>query len=117
MSTTTAGLAAIELRKLADSLDKNPESVITKPWVFFPSYDKEGFVNAVRLMPRPLKKSVDKHGDERYRKLMVDYASPALDIHATVPQSLMCELIEPAKPAVFRCDPILSDFEVDEVTA
>jgi hypothetical protein len=115
MSTVSAGKVAAELRKLADALDTNPEAVVTKPWINFYGYDKATFAAVVKLLPRPLAKKVDG-GDESYRRIRVEYKSEAIDIDASVPQHLTCELVEPAKAAVYRCDPLLSLEEIDEVT-
>jgi hypothetical protein len=115
MSTISAGKAAIELRKLADALDSNPEAIIEKPYVAFHSFDKASFVSVAKLLPRPLKKILDG-GDEKWRRLRLEYSNEAIDFNASVQQSLTCELLEPAKPAVYRCDPILSLEEEEEVT-
>jgi hypothetical protein len=114
MSTVTAGKAAAELRKLADALDTNPDIEITKPWVNFHGYDKATFAAVVKLLPRPLAKKEDG-GDESYRRIRVEYRSEAIEIDASVPKYLTCELVEPAKPAVYRCDPLLSLEEIDKV--
>jgi hypothetical protein len=114
MSTISAGKVAAELRKLADALDTNPGIEITKPWVNFYGYDKATFAAVVKLLPRPLAKKVDD-GDVSYRRIRVEYKSEAIDVDASVPQHLTCELVEPAKPAVYRCDPLLSLEEIDEV--
>jgi hypothetical protein len=116
MSTITAGQVAIELRKLADSLDASPESIVRKPWVFFTCATRDEFVSTVKLLPRPCKKSEDKHGDEIWRKIHIEHDTEALDVRVSVLKSLTCELVEPAKPAVYRCVPILSLEEESEVT-
>lgn len=116
MSTTTAGKVAIELRKLADLLDSHPDVEVTKPWLNFYGYDKGTFASIVKLLPRPLAKSVDTYTDEKLRRIRVAYKTDAIEIDASVPQHLTCELVEPAKPAVYRCDPILSLEEIDEVS-
>lgn len=114
MSTISAGKVAIELRKLADLLDAHPDTEVTKPWLDFYGYDKATFAAVAKMLPRPLAEEVDD-GDERYRRLRVMYKSDAIEIDASVPQHLTCELVEPAKPAVYRCDPILSLEEIEEV--
>lgn len=112
----TAGAVAAELRKLADALDVQPDAEIIKPFVHFYGISKEPFLSLARLLPRPLNKAVEV-GDEKYRRIHVQYDSPAMWIDASVPQSLTCELIEPAKPAIYRCDPILSKEEDEQVMA
>ncbi len=45
---------ASELRKLANSLDREPETLITQPLVFFNTgARKSEFLNLARLFPRP----------------------------------------------------------------
>lgn len=105
-----AGLVAIELRRLADALDAQPDAEIIKPMVTFFGYDKASFLSTVRLMPRPLTKRVTEVGST-WARLRVDHENRSIDITASVPQSLTCELVEPAKPAVYRCDSILSEEE------
>jgi hypothetical protein len=115
MRTIAAGKVAAELRKLADALDSHPDAEVTKPWINFYGDDKASFASIVKILPRPLAKKIDP-GDDKYRRIRVAYKSDALDIDASVPQYLTCELVEPAKPAVYRCDPLLSLDEIDEVS-
>jgi hypothetical protein len=107
---TTAGHVAIELRKLADSLDAQPDAEIIKPLIHFYGEAKEPFLSTAKLLPRPLKKRIEG-GDEKYRRIHVEYDSSAMWIDLSVRQTLTCEILEPAKPAVYRCAPILSDEE------
>ena len=114
MATTTAGLAAIELRKLADALDKEPNAEIKRPCVFFSHWDeKDDFLRLISLLPRPLRKSVS---DGDFPRLKIEYESAGIDIDATILQNSMCELVEPAKPAVYRCAPLLSLEEESALT-
>lgn len=108
---TTAGMLAIELRKLADALDAQPDAKITKPTVYFYCDAKDEFLAVARLLPRPLAKRVTDADDHKWARVRIEYQSPALDVDASIPQSLTCELLEPAKPAVYRCAPILSEEE------
>lgn len=110
-----ASEVAAELRKFADSLDRNPDAEIAVPAIYSHHWykdSKQAFMNLARLMPRPLVKSLS-YGDKPDRVLT--YESPALRIVASIPQSLTCELIAPATPAVYRCDPILSESEDAEL--
>ena len=100
---------AIQLRKFADSLDTNPDAVIVSPRLSFYHFAhqeniKEMFFNLAKLLPRPLAKSNSYDQSE----ITLSYETPALQIYASVPKSATCELVEPAKPAVYRCEPILS---------
>ncbi len=110
----TAHEVAIELRKLADSLDREPDAEVPQAWVSFYAYEKKQFLNAARLNLRPAVKKIQDEG-RNYARLQVKYESLAMDCTASVPQSLTCTLVEPAKPAVYRCDPILSADEELEV--
>lgn len=114
-----AGSVAIELRRLADALDKQPDAEIIKPMVTFYGYEKSSFIATVKLLPRPLKKRISEPGDSKWARVRVGYVGDAIDIDASVPQSLTCELVQPAKAAVYRCDPIFSEEEdaALEVTA
>lgn len=103
---------AMELRNLADSLDRQPEAEIKRPSIAFYSWgtpDKEAFSSICRLMPRPLTKKI------AYDNVHVAYETEAILTYATIPQKDVCELVEPAKPAAFRCTPILSEEEDAEL--
>ena len=96
---------ASELRKLADSLDREPEAEITEPTIVASHYgakEKTPFMNLARLLPRPYEK--------KWKETEVElrYDSKTLTFIACIQRSIVCELIEPAKPAVYRCDPLLS---------
>lgn len=108
---TTAGQVAIELRKLADALDAKPEEKVIRPYVLFSATTKDEFLNTARLLPHPLKKREDNHGDSKYHKIYVEHINPSVDISVSVYKSLTCELIAPARPAVYRCVPIFSAAE------
>ena len=102
---------ATELRKLADALDRNPEAEIVRPFMNFPhtyvSKAKEKFLALVAILPRPIKKGDGYCADI----LELSYESADLLINAYIDKSLTCELVESAKPAVYRCIPILSGGE------
>lgn len=101
---------ASELRKLADALDKSPETLVVAPYVsMYNSYSKEAFLNFARIMPRPIKKEVG--GSDRYPDLVLVHENENIRISSRIAQSDMCELVEPAKPAVYRCTSILSPEE------
>jgi hypothetical protein len=106
---------ATELRKFADSLDKTPDAEIVRPRVFFAhtyvSNPKDRFLALASLLPRPLKKG------DGYTKDVLDltHETPNITIKAYIDKSETCELVEPAKPAVYRCVPILSLDEEDSL--
>jgi hypothetical protein len=100
-----------ELRRLADSLDQNPEAEITQPLVSFYHYsadEKQKFLNVVRLMPHPLVKETT--GED----MRVGYKTPAIWIYAKIPRNAVCGIVEPARPVVYRCEPILGEVELEE---
>jgi len=105
---TTAGNAAIELRRLAAALDAQPDAEIEQPYVSFYCEAKAPFLALVHLLPRPLKKSERDTNVARWARIMLSYENTGIRVNASVPKSLTYELVEPAKPAVYRCDPILS---------
>lgn len=115
MSTVAAGKVAAELRKLADALDANPEAIVEQPYVSFYCDSKNAFASTVKLLPRPLTKRITDKDDPAWARIRVEYKSDAIDVDASVSQHLTCALVEPAKPAVYRCDPLLSLDEIEEV--
>jgi hypothetical protein len=102
---------ATELRKMADGLDAQPEANLPQPTVYWYCDTKPEFIASVPFIPRPLNKREDKDGPESMRRIRLDYNVPSIRITTSVYKSLTCELVEPAKPAVYRCDPILSALE------
>jgi hypothetical protein len=101
---------AVEFRKLADSLDKNPEAEVNRPFVSFSYYDeKERFLATARLIPRPIQKS------NEYEELAMTYRSDNILVRASIPQSNACKLVTPAIPAVYECDSILSPSDEEEM--
>ena len=105
-----ASEVAAELRRVAGALEQEPEAELTRPSLVFFSWDqKEQFLNAVRLLPRPLA----KESDGSYFK--VKHEAPGLRFEASIRQEKVCTLVEPAKPAVYKCEPLLSPEEEDQI--
>lgn len=104
---------AAALRTFADRLDLTPDAIVSRPFVSFSrdygKDDKEKFLNVAKALPRPFTK--EWSGNE----LQVIHDNPAAYIYARIDRSDVCELVEPAKPAVYRCDPILSEEEDAEL--
>jgi hypothetical protein len=98
---------AIELSKLADALNQEPDAELPRTYVSFYCETKAQFIGSVQSIPRPLVKSEDRD-DDPWKRIRVAHETPALHINASVLKSLTCELVTPARPAVYRCDPILS---------
>ena len=102
---------AADLYKLADSLRQHPNLDIKRPWISFYCDTKQEFLNGATVLPRPFNKSVSEEGSERWARIRLRHVTDAIDVDLSVLKSLTCELVEPAKPAVYRCDPILSALE------
>ena len=99
---------ALELKKFAAALEAM-DSELDIPYIFLHSThtNKESFLAFARSMPRPITKEV-LSPEKEYAELRMRYKSDAITIWSSIKRSLTCELIEPAKPAVYRCEPILS---------
>jgi hypothetical protein len=103
-----ASEVANELRKLADGLDALGNAPVTEPWVSFyhTSFDtKEMFLDVARALPRPYSKEYEEGPNE---DLVIKYKNPAIVIKASIRRANVCRVIEPAKPAVYDCDALLS---------
>jgi hypothetical protein len=101
------------LRTIAENLEREPEAECGYIFVSSRADDKDIFLNLVRLMPRPFSKEYTDTDLEIEHNFM---ASPARHDYAvryymSIKRAKVCELIEPAKPAVYRCEPILSEAE------
>ena len=112
MDIITAGQVATELRKIADALDKQPETPVVRGLLYFCcSYKgdagKKAFISLAKLLPHPLAKQPDN--DNYWLKGVND----ALTTDLYISRSQICTLIEPAKPAVYDCPSILSQEEED----
>lgn len=107
---------AAEFRKFAALLDRTPDAITPRAFCLFAADTKEEFLGIGRALLRPLKKEVAGE-NSAHPTICLTYISPAAQFYTRVAQSLTCELIEPAKPAIYRCDPILSDNEFAEVEA
>jgi len=108
----TAGQVAIELRRLADALDKEPDAPTARASIFFPCYylgaeSKNIFLHLAHILPRPLTKEITEAD-----VISLIYESSALRINAYIDRNKVCTLKEPAKSAVWECEPLLS--EADE---
>ena len=116
-----ASEVAMELRRVADALDAKPETNLVQPMLSFycNSYGegdkgKAIFLATARLLPRPLNKEFDgnsyeiEHGKD---------GKSAVWVRACISRENVCELVEPAKPAVYRCEPLLSEAEDEAITA
>ncbi len=106
---------AIALRELADRFDSDPEADVQKPDVWWFCNDKESFKRIVKFIPRPLAKRIDDP-NSMYPYLIVDHKGDGLHVEARITQSKICHIVEPARPAQFECEPILSAEEENDLT-
>jgi len=113
MSNPTAGQVAAELRRIADSFDREPNTVVGTPMVSFHCNDyiaadkgKSVFLNVARILPRPLVK-VFGSSDVELR----NPDTSIVRLWAAIDRNSICELVAPAKPAEWRCAPLLSPEE------
>lgn len=113
-----ANQVAAELRKLADALDKGGEQKIDDPLITFRCATKEEFLTLARVFPKPIFKAVDDDEMEIGNRPVlpngkVDYlVNLTIWFRAFINRNKVCTLIEPAKPAVYDCVPLLSDEEL-----
>jgi hypothetical protein len=120
MPKAKAGEIATELRRVADALDKEPETALPQPLLSFYCNDhgaadkgKAVFLATVRLLPRPLTKAPSdtvyqvEHGRND--------SEAAIWLRAQIDRSSVCTVIEPAKPAVYDCPALLSEEEEAEL--
>lgn len=110
-----ASEVATELRKLADVLDAHGETNVGKPDLrFWAGSDKEQFLAAVSVLPRPLAKRYTGTGE--YDSFYVEHKTPALIVAAQAYRTTVCRLVTPAQPAVFECEPLLAAEEEEGLT-
>ena len=104
---------ASELRKLADSLDREPEADISRPSVFFNTGAKKSeFLNLARLFPHPF---IKQQAPYFSGKLEILYKTPGAEIKAWIERSEVCRLVRPAQEAEYECEPIFSQVEEESL--
>lgn len=107
-----ASEVANELRKLADGFDREPEADVTKPYLYFTHYgmgEKAAFLATAKAMPRPITK------EYKDKDIRLEYKSKGLEIAVRIDRDAVCHIVEPAKPAVYSCEPILSQIEEESL--
>lgn len=108
----TANAVAQGLRKVAEALEEAGDAEITRPLLYFSHYDrKKQFLALARVFPRPFEKKYDEHNLELRRD------DDSAQIVASIRRSVICRLVTPAIPAVYDCDPLLSDDEMASIPA
>ena len=65
---------------------------------------KEQFIAATKVFPRPAEKGDGYSHDE----ITLTHRTDAIVVHASIEKNKICTLIEPAVPARYTCEPILS---------
>lgn len=97
---------AMELRKLADSLDKEPEADVPIAFLhFYACDDKARFLALAAAFPHPFAKEYE---DGERGNLELKYETSAAIFTVSCLRSAVCRIVEPAKPAVYECEPLLS---------
>ena len=107
---------ATELRRIADALAAQPETIIQTAWLTFHCDTKSTFLNTFSVMPRPLTKKYDDPKDS-WARLHLEHNTDALQLDCSVRRSEVCTLVAPAKPAEYRCEPLLSEEEEATLTS
>ena len=98
---------ATKLRTLADGLDKAPDAEINSYFSISPhGDDKATFLELAKVLPRPLTKKI-RHEGTTYE----DFTLEGDGFILSIPRSVMCILVEPARPARYECPTILSEEE------
>jgi len=107
---------AKDLRILADALEVAPDLELPQPYFaihFWNNTEKDAFLALVKLLPRPFSKEYDDT-DFLFK---IRHDTTGLDINVYIQRSVVCELIAPAKPAEYRCEPLLSEEEESTLTS
>jgi hypothetical protein len=105
---------AQELRRIADALDREPETDLVRPMVSFYCNEKDEFLAAARLLPRPMKKEMTEH---KYGLENGYHNNSPVWLRAYVDRNKVCVLLKPAIPAVYDCAPLLSEEEENLLVA
>jgi hypothetical protein len=109
-----ASEVATELRKLADALDREPEAKMDRPLVFFYPEDKQMFLNQARIFPKPLTKVIEDP-DGSYPKMCLENKGKGIWLRTVISRDVVCKVVKPATPAVYDCEPLLSQDEEESL--
>lgn len=105
--------AVENLRAMVDLLEKHGEAEIHMASTTVWFHKKESFLAFANDFPRPFTKEYEqgKHAD-----LTVGHGTLAVNGHIQmkIGQSNICELVEPPRPAVYKCPALLSPEEEEE---
>ena len=105
-----ASEVANELRRIADALAGSDLDIDPFLVIHTTERNKESFQNLAKIMPKPMVKGVDFLGTS-YEDFKLSHEFWAIKTS----RSTVCHIKEPAKPAVYECDPIFSTNEEDEL--
>lgn len=113
-----ASEVAAELRRVADAFDLHPDVEVKRPDLdFFYWSEKDDFLRTVSIFPKPLEKSYEDGTKTHFPSLTVTHTTDAIRLYATVQRSALCVIVEPARPAVYDCPPLLSEIEEASIGA
>lgn len=107
---------AIELRKLADLFGSHPDVDLIQPSLSFYHHatgTKEEFIALAAIFPRPYAKG-DGYSHE---EITLKYQADAVRVYAQIERARVCTFVTPATPAVYECEPLLSQAEEEAVSA
>lgn len=102
---------ALELEKLANHYRDLGDATVNPIHCLDFHTGKESFLNAVAQMPHPFSKVYK--GDD----FAVVYRGAGVVIEHYAKRDRVCRIVEPAKPAVYECEPLLSPAEVARIEA
>ena len=114
MPNPKASQVVTELRKLADGLDTLGDQTVPEIFIRYwaSSEEKEDFLALAKVFPRPFQKEFDTLW------LRLRYETGAgVHIQANIPRSAVCRIVEPAREAVYECEPVLSAQEESTLAA
>jgi hypothetical protein len=106
---TTHDLAK-DLRNLADKLEAADSALAGNEFLMLHLWfqDKAAFVSVAKAIG-----GIKKLTDWDYE---LNSECGLLRICLKIPRNAVCRLVEPAKPAVYECEPLLSEAELSEVS-
>jgi hypothetical protein len=115
---------AAELRRLAEAMERvgaaqaegavGAEVEIPQPWFTINCATKEQLQAVVAVLPRPL----TKHTEQvitGYWKVYFNLPFTAIKAYVGIDRDQVCRLVAPAREAVWECEPVLAEGELDGV--
>ena len=116
--TTLHDLAA-ELEKLAAHFRTQESfSISGTPMLHLGScHSRETFIALAKALPRPMRKRDGIGSTERFPEIAVEYVTEDIHVYASAERDVLCRLIEPARPAKYECEPLLSAEEEAQISA